>query len=66
MTDGVPAPKADPLAVDDDTDIVPRSREDLIAPVMEMRDCSYGDAEAYILEVGREQAEREVRARWLG
>jgi hypothetical protein len=59
----VEPPKADPLAVSD-ADVTPRSREELIPNVMEMRDCSDGEAEQYILDTGRGQVERELRARW--
>lgn len=66
MPEPVAPPTTDPLAIRTDRPITPRSREELIAPVMALRDCSYADAEQYILDVGRERAEREVRARWSG
>ena len=61
----VPAPKADPLDVDD-REIDPRPWADLVAAVMELRDCPRPRAESYINDVGRVQAERELEARWLG
>ena len=61
----VPAPKVDPLDVGE-RDIEPRPWTDLVAAVMEMRDCAYGRAESYINDIGRVQAERELEARWSG
>ncbi|MFA1612067.1 hypothetical protein [Halobellus rubicundus] len=66
MPNPVDPPKADPLDVDDDdVAIEPRSYEELLAPVMELRDCSRPKAGDYIDTHGREQVERELQARWL-
>lgn len=64
MGGSVDPPSVDPLAVDDSLDITPRDFEELVAPVMEMRDCSSTDAERYINDHGRVQVERELYARW--
>jgi hypothetical protein len=59
----VPTPKVDPLAVRDDP-ATPRALPDLVAGVMELRDCARPAAKRYIERVGPERAENELRARW--
>jgi len=63
MTDAVPPERADPLAVGDDS-VTPRPRDDLVAGLMEARDCPRPAAERYLAEHGPEHAERVLLARW--
>jgi hypothetical protein len=64
MPNPVAPPKADPLAVDEADTISPRPLAELLAPVMELRDCSRAAAEQYIHSEGRVAVERELAARW--
>jgi hypothetical protein len=58
----VPAPKADPL--DEPDAVVPRPHGDLVADLMEARDCDKAAAEDWIAAHGADAAERVIRARW--
>jgi len=59
----VPAPKVDPLDVDD-VPVTPRPLGDLVAGVMEMRDCARPAAKRYVETTGPDRVECELRARW--
>jgi hypothetical protein len=59
----VPPPKHGLVA---ETPVTPRPHSQLVAAIMEARDCAKPAAEAFIDEHGREHAERVVRARWSG
>jgi len=64
VTDPVDPPKTDPLGIDDDDAVSPRPDADLVRGVMEARDSSKSDAEAWVDERGREATERFLLARW--
>jgi hypothetical protein len=44
--------------------VQPREHSQLVAAIMEARDCAKPEAEAYIHDYGALHAERVVRARW--
>jgi hypothetical protein len=59
----VPTPGVDPLHIDSDATVSIRGRSDLLYGIMQMRDCSFPEAERYLANNGQEQVERELRAR---
>ena len=57
----VPPPKH---GLVDRADVQPREHSQLVAAIMEARDCSKPEAEQYVKDYGSCHAERVVRARW--
>lgn len=62
MPDAVP-PERGGLAPE--TAVTPRPHAQLVAAIMEARDCQRPAAEDYIEREGAGQAERTVRSRWI-
>jgi len=62
--DPVPSPKADEHWLDDDRDVEPRARDDLVSHMMEIRGLSRPDAEQFVDDRGPEHAERLIQQRW--
>jgi len=58
----VEPPKADPILKPETVTPNPYSQQ--VVDIMEVRSCSKPAAEQYIDTVGREQAAREIKARW--
>ena len=64
MTQSLEPPKADRKWMDQERDVEPRDRDDLVANIMEIRGMSKPDAEDFVDEQGLEHCERLVQSRW--
>lgn len=60
----VDPPTTDPLIVDTENVTTIRPYEDLVVATMQMRACSYPEAEAYIEKCGETRVEAELRVRF--